>query len=38
MSTISVGQQLFHQVRIRRGLIFGAIIVGALLAFRDFQL
>ena len=37
MSTISVGQQLFHQVRIRRGLLFGAIIVGALLAFEIFN-
>jgi hypothetical protein len=37
MSTISVGQQLFHQVRIRRGLIFGAIILGALLAFEIFN-
>jgi hypothetical protein len=37
MSTISVGQTLFHQVRIRRGLIFGAIIVGALLAFEIFN-
>jgi hypothetical protein len=37
MSTISVGQQFFHQVRIRRGLIFGAIIVGALLAFEIFN-
>jgi hypothetical protein len=37
MSTMSAGQQLFHQVRIRRGLIFGAIIVGALLAFEIFN-
>jgi hypothetical protein len=37
MSTISVGQQLFHQVRIRRGLVFGAIIIGALLAFEIFN-
>jgi len=37
MSTISAGQQLFHQVRIRRGLIFGAIIIGALLAFELFN-
>ena len=37
MSTISVGQQMFHQVRIRRGLVFGAIIIGALLAFEIFN-
>jgi hypothetical protein len=37
MSTISAGQQFFHQVRIRRGLIFGAIIIGALLAFEIFN-
>jgi len=37
MSTISVGQQFFHQVRIRRGLVFGVIIVGALLAFEIFN-
>jgi hypothetical protein len=37
MSSISVGQQIFRQVRIRRGLIFGAIIIGALLAFEIFN-
>jgi hypothetical protein len=37
MSTISAGQQLFHQVRVRRGLIFGAIIFAALLAFEIFN-
>ena len=37
MSTISMGQQLFHQVRIRRGLIFGVIIISALLAFEIFN-
>lgn len=37
MSTISVGPQLFRQMHIRRGLIFGAIIVGALLAFEIFN-
>ncbi len=37
MSTISAGQQLFQQVRIRRGLIFGVIIFAALLAFEIFN-
>jgi hypothetical protein len=37
MSTISAGQQLFRQVRVRRGLIFGLIIFTALLAFEIFN-
>jgi hypothetical protein len=35
--SISMGQQLFHQMRIRRGLIFGAIIFSALLTFEIFN-
>ena len=37
MSTIPAGRQLFHQMRIRRGFIFGAIIFSALLAFEVFN-
>ena len=37
MSTITSGQQMLNQMRIRRGLVFGAIIIGALLAFELFN-
>jgi hypothetical protein len=37
MSTISISQQMLHKMRIQRGLIFGVIILGALLAFEIFN-
>jgi hypothetical protein len=37
MGTIMSGHQMLNQMRIRRGLIFGAIIIGALLAFETFN-
>jgi len=37
MSSISATQQMLHQIRVRRGLLFGAIILGALLAFEVFN-
>ncbi len=37
MSTLSAGQQLLHQLNMRRGLLFGAIIVTALLSFEIFN-